>query len=191
MCKVHGCQISVKPQLAKIYGLDMHFFKIDMSDEARVKLKFCFAQWENTEKAEAGVRELIDQTPDCLGVRVMAYRFHFHRRHSLEAAHWALVCLDWLSARLGLPHDWRQVHIEILGRHRGHAYMKLWLQSLSGYACNLARLGCQDDALAVLNKVNELDQAGRVGRRGNALRSHKTRWLKSHSVMRAKDLGKS
>ena len=96
-------------------------------------------------------------------MRIIAYRFYFYRRRSREAAHWALNCLSWLAQRLGLPEDWREVTGEMAEFSDWHAYTRLWLQSLTAYSYNLARLGRQTESLAALAKVEELDRQGRLG----------------------------
>lgn len=47
--------------------------------------------------------------------------------------------------------------------HEWHAYPRLWLQTLTAYSYNLARLGREAEALAALQKVQELDPADKVG----------------------------
>ncbi len=148
---------------ARIYSFEPFHFSNNLPPETRDKLKTIFSHWSDSEKAETLVREIIDQAPDTLGVRIVAYRFYFYRRRSLEAADWALSCLDWISSRLGLPDDWRQVSPEMADFKHWHAYTRLWLQSLTAYAYNLARLGRQKESLAALAKVEELDPQGNLG----------------------------
>ena len=148
---------------ARVFQLEPYRFSNNLPPEVRDKLKVIFANWSESEKAEALVREIIDQTPDTLGVRIVAYRFYFYRRRSAEAAHWALSCLDWLSERLNLPQDWRQVTPEMADFKNWHAYTRLWLQSLTAYAYNMARLGNEAESLAALDKINQLDPQGKLG----------------------------
>ncbi|TWH71491.1 hypothetical protein LX59_01779 [Azomonas agilis] len=148
---------------ARIYQLEPYRFSNNLPPDTRDKLKEIFAHWSESEKAEALVREIIDQAPDTLGVRIVAYRFYFYRRRSAEAAHWALSCLDWLSKRLDLPDDWRAVTGDMADFKNWHAYTRLWLQSLTAYSYNMARLGKQAESLAALDKVNELDPSGKLG----------------------------
>jgi hypothetical protein len=155
---------SAKPSnMARIYSFEPFHFSNNLTPETRDKLKIIFSHWSDSEKAEALIREIIDQEPDTLGVRIVAYRFYFYRRRSLEAAHWAQACLSWISIRLGLPEDWRQVTPEMADFSHWHAYTRLWLQSLTAYAYNLARLGRQEESLAALDKVEELDPHGNLG----------------------------
>lgn len=148
---------------ARIYSFEPYHFANNLTPETRDKLKTIFSHWSDTEKAEALVREIIDEAPDTLGVRIVAYRFYFYRRRSREAADWALSCLAWISTRLDLPEDWRQVTPEMADFSHWHAYTRLWLQSLTAYAYNLARLGRQEESLAALAKVEELDPQGNLG----------------------------
>ena len=107
--------------LAKLDLVTREEFDIQAQVLARTreKLKEIFAHWEESETAEALVRDIIDQTPDSLVVRIVAYRFYFYRRRCREAAHWALACLEWLSDQLHLPRDWRQVTPDMADfRHR-------------------------------------------------------------------------
>lgn len=148
---------------ANIYAFEPYHFSNNLEPETREKLKTIFSNWSDSAKAEALVREIIDGAPDTLGVRIVAYRFYFYRRRSLEAAHWALACLEWLSLRLDLPQDWREVTAEMADFSHWHAYTRLWLQSLTAYSYNLARLGRDAESLEVLSKVEELDPSGQLG----------------------------
>lgn len=148
---------------ARILSFEPYHFSRNLSPEIRDKLKAIFSHWTDSATAEALVREIIDSAPDSLGVRIVAYRFYFYRRRSQEAARWALACLDWLSARLGLPGDWQQVTPAMADFSHWHAYTRLWLQSLTAYAFNLARLGREAESLAALSKVTELDPSGCLG----------------------------
>lgn len=148
---------------ARIYRFEPYHFGHNLPPQLCAKLKEIFAHWNESEHAEALVREIIDEAPDTLGVRIVAYRFYFYRRRSLEAAHWALACLAWLSARLDLPPDWRGVTADMADFTHWHAYSRLWLQSLTAYAYNMARLGREAESLAALAKVEELDPEGKLG----------------------------
>jgi tetratricopeptide (TPR) repeat protein len=148
---------------ARIYRFEPYRFGHNLAPQTRDKLKEIFAHWNESERAEALVREILDEAPDTLGVRIVAYRFYFYRRRSLEAAHWALSCLEWLSERLELPADWRTVTADMADFIHWHAYPRLWLQSLTAYAYNMARLGREQESLAALAKVEELDPEGKLG----------------------------
>ena len=162
MPKIHATPAQLA-NTARIYAFEPFPFSNNLTPQTRDKLKTIFAHWSDSEKAETLVREIINQEPDTLGVRIVAYRFYFYRRRSLEAAHWALSCLSWIATRLGLPEDWRQVTPEMADFSHWHAYTRLWLQSLTAYAYNLARLGRQGESLAALAKVEELDPDGKLG----------------------------
>jgi tetratricopeptide (TPR) repeat protein len=148
---------------AAILSFEPYHFANNLPPETREKLKEIFANWSDTEKAEAMVREIIDNTPDTLGVRIVAYRFYFYRRRSLEAAHWALSIMEWLSIQLNIPADWREVTAEMADFVEWHAYTRLWLQSLTAYSYNLARLGRIEEALAALDKIVVLDSMDKLG----------------------------
>lgn len=148
---------------SNVVGLEPSPFARHLEPAMRCKLKAIFAHWNDSESGEALLREIIDAAPDTLGARIVAYRFHFYRRRSREAAHWALACLDWLSTRLGLPADWREVHPGMADFAHWHAYTRLWLQALTAYAYHLTRLGEEEAALAVLAKVAQLDPGRRLG----------------------------
>lgn len=152
-----------RSKAARIYRFEPYNFQNNMPPQMRDKLKEIFAHWSESEKAETLVREIIDEAPDTLGVRIVAYRFYFYRRRSLEAAHWAMACLEWLSKRLDLPADWRQVTPEMADFRHWHAYTRLWLQSLTAYAYNMARLNREEESLVALDKVEELDPEGKLG----------------------------
>lgn len=153
----------VRRPTARVYSLETYHFSHNLEPDLRDKLKTIFSNWQDSEKAESLVREIIDGAPDTLGVRIVAYRFYFYRRRSREAADWALACLDWLSERLGLPADWREVTARMADFAEWHAYTRLWLQSLTAYSYNLARLGQREESLAALAKVEELDPSGKLG----------------------------
>ncbi|AJE19960.1 hypothetical protein [Azotobacter chroococcum] len=155
--------IPSQPASARIYRFEPYHFSHHLPPDTRARLKEIFAHWNEAEKAEALVRDIIDQAPDTLGVRIVAYRFYFYRRRSLEAAHWALACIEWLSRRLGLPEDWREVRADMADFVHWHAFTRLWLQSLTAYAYNLARLGREAESLEALDKVEELDPSGKLG----------------------------
>lgn len=148
---------------AHIHRLEPYHFTRNLPPDVRDKLKDIFANWSDDAYAEARVREIIEQAPDSLGIRIVAYRFYFYRRRSQEAANWALACLEWLSERMGLPADWRCVAPNMADFNEWHAFPRLWLQSLTAYAYNLARLGRRAESLAALAKVEELDPSGRLG----------------------------
>lgn len=148
---------------SNVVSLEPSPFARHLEPAMRCQLKAIFAHWNDSAGAEALLREIIDAAPDTLGVRIVAYRFYFYRRRSREAAHWALACLDWLSTRLGLPADWREVHPGMADFAPWHAYARCWLQALTAYAYHLARLGEEETALAVLAKVEQLDPGRRLG----------------------------
>lgn len=148
---------------ARLDHFEPFHFANNLPPDTRETLKAIFANWSDSEKTEARVRQIIDQAPDTLGVRIVAYRFYFYRRRSQEAANWAASCLSWLSRQLDLPEDWRQVTADMADFGHWHAYTRLWLQSLTAYAYNLARLGREGESLAALDKVAELDPAGKLG----------------------------
>ncbi|MDR3395502.1 MAG: hypothetical protein P4L70_10925 [Parasulfuritortus sp.] len=148
---------------ARIYSLEPFHFANNLPPATREKFKEVFAHWNESDKSETMVREIIDDAPDTLGVRIVAYRYYFYRRRSREAAHWAMACLDWLSERLNLPSDWRLVTPEMADFSHWHAYTRLWLQSLTAYSYNMTRLGHEEEALAALDKIEVLDPDGKLG----------------------------
>ncbi len=150
-------------QTARIYQFEPYNFQNNLPPGMQERLRDIFASWSDSEASERLVRELIDEAPDTLGVRIIAYRFYFYRRRSLEAAHWAQACMEWLSPRLGLPADWRQVTPGMADFRHWHAYTRLWLQSLTAYAYNLARLGREEESLEALDKIESLDPEGKLG----------------------------
>lgn len=154
------------PGTARVYQFEPYHFTNNLPLDTRDKLKQIFANWEDSEKAESMVRKIMDSAPDTLGVRIIAYRFYFYRRRSAEAAHWALACLAWLSEHLDLPADWRKVSAGMADFAQWHAYTRLWLQSLTAYSYNMARLGNRAESLAALDKVAELDPEGKLGASG-------------------------
>jgi hypothetical protein len=158
-----GTPLRTPPKSARVATFEPFHFANNLPPGTRDKLKEIFANWRESVKAEALVRDIIDSAPDTLGVRIVAYRFYFYRRRSLEAADWALACIDWLSQRLGLPPDWRDVQPEHADFAEWHSYTHLWLQSLTAYAYNLARLGREEESVEALDKVAELDPHGRLG----------------------------
>lgn len=159
--------MSVHPlfkQSADFQSLESHNFEDQLPKGTRRKLKEVFANWSESERAEALVREIISESPDTLGARIVAYRFYFFRRRSREAADWALSCLEWLSKELGLPDDWREVMPDMADfTQYQHSYIRLWLQSLTAYSYNMARLGDRETALAGLDKMLQLDPEGQCG----------------------------
>lgn len=150
-------------QGAKVLPLEPFHFSNNLPPEVRDTLKEIFANWRDEPKAEALVKGIIAQSPDSLGLRILAYRFYFYRRRSEDAAQWALSCLEWLADRLSLPRDWRQVTPAMADFEVWHAFTRLWLQSLTAYSYNLARLGRTEEALLALDKVAELDIPGKLG----------------------------
>ncbi|MCE1172807.1 MAG: hypothetical protein LWW84_16075 [Azovibrio sp.] len=156
-------QVRVTPATARLYRLENYHFTRDLPPDTRDILKEIFASWQESAQAEALVRGIIDRSPDTLGVRIVAYRFYFYRRRCLEAAHWALACIEWLADALELPRDWRHVTPEMAEFARWEVYPRLWLQSLVAYAYNLARLGRQEEALEALAKVEQLDVHDKLG----------------------------
>ena len=108
-----------------ILSFEPYHFANNLPPEIREKLKEIFANWSDSEKTEAMVREIIDNTPDTLGVRIVAYRFYFYRRRSLEAAHWALSIMEWLATQLSIPADWREVTAEMADFKEWHAYKEI------------------------------------------------------------------
>jgi len=163
LCSRHRLPDNADGTSARIFRLEPYHFTRNLPPDIRDKLKDIFASWSDDAYTEARVQEIIDQAPDSLGIRIMAYRFYFYRRRSGDAARWALACLDWLSARLELPADWRHVTPDMADFTEWHAFPRLWLQSLTAYAYNLARLQRMDESLAALAKVEELDPSGRLG----------------------------
>jgi hypothetical protein len=151
---------------ADFQALESYDFEDQLPQGTRRKLKEIFAHWSETERAETLVREIISESPDTLGARIVAYRFYFFRRRSREAAHWALSCLEWVSAQLGLPADWREVAPEMADFAQiSHAYIRVWMQSLTAYSYNMARLGETASSLAALDKILVLDPEGKCGAR--------------------------
>lgn len=154
--------VSQPPRSADVLNLEPFRFSNNLPPEARDKLKEIFAHWSEAATEEALVLQLIAEAPDSLGMRIVAYRFYFHRRRPAEAAERALACIEWLARSLGLPEDWRQVKPYMADFSRWHSYTRLWLQSLLAYAYNMARLGNQEESLAALDKVEELDVEGKL-----------------------------
>ena len=151
------------PESARLLNFEPWRFSHNLPPDVRQKLKEIFAHWQDEPRAEALVQEILEQSPDSLGIRIVAYRFYFYRRRSREAAAWALRCLDWLSVQLGLPARWQEVTADMADFAHWHAYTRLWLQSLTAYAYNMARLGELDEALAALAQVERLDAEGKLG----------------------------
>ncbi|MET0387625.1 MAG: hypothetical protein ABW321_16770 [Polyangiales bacterium] len=160
-----SCQSrSVDPLPDHLQSLEAYNFEEQLPPDTRKKLKAVFAHWSESERAEALVRAIIAESPDTLGARIVAYRFYFFRRRSREAADWALSCLAWVAAELSLPVDWRLVAPEMLDFSQiNHVFVRTWLQSLTAYSYNMARLGEREVALAALQKLLELDPDGRCG----------------------------
>ena len=74
-----------------ILSFEPYHFANNLPPATRDKLKEIFANWSDSEKAETMVREIIDETPDTLGVRIVAYRFYF----PILLASKAMLCIPY------------------------------------------------------------------------------------------------
>jgi hypothetical protein len=147
---------------ARIYAFPTAATTLGLPRSARERAQALLAHWWESGAAEPLVRELIDEAPDSLGARIVAYRYYFYRHRHAEAAHWALACLHWLALRLDLPSDWYEVQPDMAGFTHWHAYPCLWLQSLNAYGYGIGRLGKHPQWRAVQEKLAELDPGGQL-----------------------------
>lgn len=148
---------------ARIYAFPTAATTLGLPRSAQERAQALLAQWWESSASDGLVRELIDEAPDSLGARIVAYRYYFYRHRHAEAAHRALACLHWLALRLDLPSDWREVRPDMAGFTHWHAYPCLWLQALNAYGYGIRRLGKHAQWRAVQEKLAELDPGGQLG----------------------------
>ena len=71
MCVIEPVQ-NAPQNKAVVLSFEPYHFANNLVLEARDKLKEIFAHWSDSEKSESVVREIIDQAPATLGVRIPA-----------------------------------------------------------------------------------------------------------------------
>lgn len=148
---------------ARLYRLDPFALAAGRpTPEQRERLAAIFARDADLASAEARLNAMLAAAPQGLGGRLLAYRFYFYRRQPRPAAAWALACLDWAAAHLGIPADWRSVGATLPVLAERPAYRRLWVEALAAYAYHCAQLGERREAAAAARKLADIDPSGRL-----------------------------
>ena len=103
--------------------------------------------------------------PDHLTVLVAQYRYYYFQHRLEEARMVAERCLKVVGEGLGFPEDWSRIDQAYLSRAvlKSMGMVRFYLLALKadGYVC--LRLGREQEGVARLRKVVQLDQADRLG----------------------------
>lgn len=103
--------------------------------------------------------------PEHLTVLVAIYRFYFYQHRWEEANLVAGRALSVSGARLGFPEQWRQLTAQHLGFGvmRSMGLTRFYLFALKAAAFLTLRRGDPLEAIAMLEKLIELDPQDRIG----------------------------
>jgi len=119
--------------------------------------------YENTPLAESLLMQARQLAPDALEVCIALYKFYFYKFRLVEAEAVALQTLTRAAELGGFAPDWNVLDLhaatwsEPLGPERAYLFT---LKALAFINLRLQRL---DEAVAILNKLDELDPMDQVG----------------------------
>jgi tetratricopeptide (TPR) repeat protein len=154
----------------RIYPMDLLsfdaeplFFDTPPADEV-VQLLQQAAENYGDEQAEADLQRAYHLAPNHLMVLVALFRYHVYQQRFLEALAISQQAREVIRQPLDLPHDWRTLSAAHLsGREKSRVMVRFYLLCLKGEAYLYARLGEQEQATVLLEKIIEIDTQDRLG----------------------------
>lgn len=148
---------------------DRVYYGGDLPREAEKALHLAAAHWHDPIAAEAYLAEAMRLAPDHRAVKLGHYKYFFYRKDPVQAAPYALLCVQDSARRLNLPADWRAVQITDAAFDTPldelEAEPRFFLYSLKAYGYVLFRQGQQDAGIEALRKVTALDPQDRTATR--------------------------
>jgi tetratricopeptide (TPR) repeat protein len=133
------------------------------SEEADRRLRQAVASYTEPACAEALLRDAQELDPECLPVYFALYKFYFYRKRLAEAESAALQGLNVAARQAGFSADWRRLCPDSAAWAETTGPQHFYLFSLKALAFIRLRLGQRDEAVALLDKLGELDPQDSVG----------------------------
>lgn len=138
----------------------------DQPEPARVtELLQSASQAYGDGNAERYLLEAYAIAPTHLTVLVGLYRFYYYQHRYAEALDVAHKAFDAVAPQIEFPDDWRRLTLDIVGYGvlRSMGLVRFYLLALKGAGYLSLRLGRFEEGTAMLRKVQQLDEADRLG----------------------------
>ena len=131
--------------------------------EAEALLWRAARSWSDTDRARGWLLLADRDYGDLLPVVLGCYKFHFYKGLLREAIPYAEKAARIMGEKLGLPADFFQVRPEDADFSGYEAAPRFYLFAMKAVGYLHARLGETERAVAVLEKILELDRKDRLG----------------------------
>ena len=140
------------------------YFSDPLSAESAEALDLAAQRYSDGE-AESPLMRAYFLEPEHLTVLVALYRFFYYQHRYGEALLTAERAMAVAARRLRIDADWHELDLESLATGIGISFTltRFYLLALKGSGYLLLRMGDLEGALERLDKVVELDSAGRLG----------------------------
>lgn len=113
--------------------------------------------------AERSLLTALDLDPQCLPVYFALYKFYFYSGRLAEAEHIVHAALDRAAGQCGITQDWSTLGRASADWHDTRGPAHFYLFSLKALAFIRLRSGDEPQAIALLEKLEELDPQDTVG----------------------------
>lgn len=121
------------------------------------------AVYQQTNRAEAILWSAQAIDPACLPVYFALYKFYFYKFRLEDAEKVALMGLSTAAKLGGFPPDWSRLSFADADWKSMVGAQHFYLFTLKALAFIRLRLGKREESLAILDKLQELDQQDSVG----------------------------
>lgn len=120
-------------------------------------------QYTDKPRAEALLLEALDRDSECLPIYFALYKFYFYSHRLADAERIVLCGLETAARQAGSGADWSVLAPGSAAWHATDGPAHFYLFSLKALAFIRLRLGRRAAAMALLEKLAELDPSDTVG----------------------------
>ena len=159
----HASRAAAAPPLRDLQALERACLGQGLPPASRMALRAASRLHDEPQAAERSLRQALALAPDHPATHIALYRFHFYGNRLAEALAVGLGCLDCAARLNGLAADWRAVRRTDAAFDGWNLLPRFYLFTLKACAYVSLRLGRDEQGLAMLVKLQELDHADQLG----------------------------
>jgi tetratricopeptide (TPR) repeat protein len=120
-------------------------------------------QYADKPRSEALLLQALELDSECLPAYFALYKFYFYSHRLADAERVVLTALDTAARQAGVDSNWSRLSAKSAAWHATDQPAHFYLFSLKALAFIRLRLGRRAEALALLEKLTELDPGDSVG----------------------------
>lgn len=131
--------------------------------EVNALMQEAVASAGNVDRTRELLYKAMEISPFQLEVYIALYKFCFYRGYIEESEQVVLRALEAASTKGGFAADWHMLNVQSAAWDEDDSPAHIYLYSLKALAFINLRLGNQEKAGKILDKIRELDPQDRVG----------------------------